>query len=194
MTKISTKILILQNNVGFRQTLENICNKIAETYAVADTETALNLMSKGSFQLLLLDWHLNPLDASNLFSAAECFQTNVPRISLLMTPDLPNVIAAMKSGASDILWASQEKTELEEKIKESLSSFQPKVYSHSYLARLADNSTEKAMSQKTSLFHARREFSKTFLQQILSRQKLKRTRLAELMGVSPRTLHRHLTA
>jgi len=86
-----------------------------------------------------------------------------------------------------------EKTLLKAKIKEAL--FQEKRPRSGYsLTQLAETLTEKAMTQKTSLFSARKEFSRIFLKQILWQQKLRRTQLADLMQVSPRTLHRHLSA
>jgi DNA-binding NtrC family response regulator len=194
MGKISARILILEDDTCFREILENICSPMGETLAVGDIESALGLLAKQSFQLLLLDWHLNQSGLSSLYSIIENFQANTKRIALFTVPDLPNVIAAMKAGASDILWAAQEKNVLKEKISECLSQSTSPVFSHSFVSRLAETLTEKAMVQKTPLFQARREFSKTFLQQILSQQKLRRTQLANLMSVSPRTLHRHLSA
>jgi DNA-binding NtrC family response regulator len=194
MGKNEDRILILEDDAYFRNILENICKPMGETLAVGDIESALGLLTKQSFQLLLLDWHLNQTEISSLYSIIENFHPGAKRIALFTVPDLPNLIAAMKAGAVDILWAAQDKETLKEKISECLSKSTPQVFAHSFVSRLAETLTEKAMVQKTSLFQARREFSKTFLQQILSQQKLRRTQLASLMSVSPRTLHRHLSA
>lgn len=192
MEKNVARILILEDDAYFRKILEAICGEIGETFAAGDIKTALGLIAKYSFQLLLLDWHLNPPDVSNLYASIENFQANTPRIALFTVPDLPNVVAAMKSGAFDILWAGQDKGAMKEKIKDSLARPQPRVYEHSYVSRLAESLTERAIAERTKFFQARREFSKTFLQQILSQQKFRRTQLAYMMGISPRTLHRHL--
>lgn len=193
MVKKNTRILILEDDTCFRGILENLCQELGETIAVADIETALSHLTKQTFQLLLLDWHLNPSDATSLYSAIENFQSNACRVALFTVPDLPNVISAMKAGASDILWASQDKNTLREKVREALALTKPANFSHALVSRLAETLTEKALIQKTSLFQARKEFSRTFLQQILTQQKLRRTQLASLMSVSPRTLHRHLS-
>jgi transcriptional antiterminator len=43
------------------------------------------------------------------------------------------------------------------------------------------------------LFRARKEFSKTFIQYLLNQPNIQRDRLASLMNVSLRTLHRYLS-
>jgi DNA-binding NtrC family response regulator len=100
----------------------------------------------------------------------------------------------MKSGSNDVLWTNQDPRLLKEKIAETLAQDRPRTIPHSFVSKLAETLTDKAMTQKTSLFTARKEFSKTFLTQVLSQQKLRRTQLASLMSVSPRTLHRHLSS
>jgi DNA-binding NtrC family response regulator len=193
MAKSTMRILILEDDAYFRGILQNVCGEMGETFAVGDPKAALNLLAKHSFQLLLVDWHMNKSDLSAFYSAIENFQPNVPWVALFTVPNLAAVISAMKSGASDILWAAQESGALKEKIKGSLGKPKTPVYAHSFVSRLTESLTERAMTQKIPLFQARREFSKTFLRQILNQQKLRRTQLAGLLGVSPRTLHRHLS-
>jgi DNA-binding NtrC family response regulator len=194
MEKNKLKIFILEDDTYFRNILQEVCGSLGEVFAVGEIESALNILEKQSFDLLLLDWHLNQARLSPLSSFIENFQTGIRKIALFTVPDLPNVISAIKGGNCDILWAAQEKSILKEKIKECLALPANVRYTHSFISHLAETLTEKAMIQKTSLFQARREFSKTFLQQILSQQNLRRTQLASLMSVSPRTLHRHLSA
>jgi|SRR6185295_8865753 len=194
MGKNDTQILILEDDVCFRGILETLCATMGQTTAVADADSALKLMTKESYNLLLLDWHLTQPDPSALYSTLENFQPNAYRIDLFTVPDLSHVIASMKSGACDILWPGQTQETLKVKIKEALSLSKPPVIAHAYVSRLAESLTEKALVQKTSFFQARREFSRSFLQQILHQQNLRRTQLASLMNVSPRTLQRHLSA
>jgi DNA-binding NtrC family response regulator len=194
MPKNNRKILILEDDAYFRTILQDVCEPLGLVFAVGDIETALDLLEKQSFQLLLLDWHLNQIRHSPLFSFIENFQASAKKIALFTVPDLPNVISAIKAGNCDILWAAQDKRILREKIKECLSQPLNSDYAHSFISHLIETLTDKAMIQKTTFFQARREFSKTFLHQILSQQKFKRTQLASLMSVSPRTLHRHLSA
>ncbi len=194
MAKKNRSILILEDDAYFRGILEGIASSYGDTIVVGDVSSALIHLRKQSFQMLLLDWHLNPDDLSTVHSAVENFQPNAQRIALFTVPDLAHVIEAMKSGVKDVLWASLDQKIINDKIKDAISKTKPPVFAHSFVSRLAVSFTEKAMDQQTSLFQARREFSKTFLQQILSQQKLRRTQLASLMSVSPRTLHRHLSA
>src|SRR5258708_28948628 len=119
------RILILAVDAHFRETLENVCSEIGETVMVSNVESALNYLTKKPFQLLLLDWHLNLRDIPTLYSNIESFQSQACRIALFTLPDLPSVVAAMKSGASDILWAGQEKRILREKIKKCLTEAKP---------------------------------------------------------------------
>ncbi len=193
MAQKELKILILEDDGFFRDVLKGVCLNYGQASAVGDVESALNLITKENYQLLLLDWHLIQPHTVSFYSAIENFQPGVNRLALFTAPDLSNVIAAMKTGFNDILWAAQEKNDLGEKIMKSLESSKPASIAHSFVSRLAESLTDKAMVQNTSLFQARREFSRTFLHQILNQQKMRRTELASLMSVSPRTLHRHLS-
>lgn len=192
MAKDKQRILILEDDACFRELLQNACHPLAETLSTGEVETALGFLSSQPFDLLLLDWHLLQTVPS-FHSLVETYQSRAQKIALFTVPDLANVIAAMKGGASDILWAAQDKDVIRENIHKTLNRPPAEAYPHSYIARLAESLTEKALSQNTSLFRARREFSRTFLQQVLSHQKLRKTQLANLMQVSPRTLHRHLS-
>lgn len=194
MAKSTLRILILEDDAYFRGILQNVCSEMGDAHAVADPKSALSLLAKHSFQLLLVDWHMNKSDLSAFYSAIENFQPNVPWVALFTVPNLAAVISAMKSGASDILWAAQDAVVLKEKIRDSLGKPKSPVYAHSFVSQLTESLTERAMTQQIPLFQARREFSKTFLRQVLNQQKLRRTQLAVLLGVSPRTLHRHLSA
>jgi DNA-binding NtrC family response regulator len=195
MGKSNNRVFIFEDDICFREILEGICAEVAgTTVAVSDMGSALSFLTKQPFDLLLLDWHQNQSDFLSLAATLENFQSNALRIALFTVPDLPNVIAAMKSGVCDIFWPAQDRDTLKENIKVYLSLVKAPYFAHSFVSRLAESLTEKAMSQKTSLFKARREFSRTFLNQILSQQNLRRADLAHFMKVSPRTLHRHLSS
>jgi len=187
-------ILILEDDAYFRNQLESSCRETAQIESAGDVELAVGLMAHHSFDLILADWHLIQNDLSSFYSTLENFQANAVLMALFTVPDLANVITAMKSGARDIIWAAQDPGAMRDKIDEALTIPRTKSIAHSFVSKLAETITEKAMTQKTTLFKARREFSKTFLHQILSQQNLRRTQLASLMSVSPRTLHRHLSS
>jgi DNA-binding NtrC family response regulator len=193
MTKKSTKILILENEVFFRDRLQGLCSEMGRTFVADDMESALELLTQHSFQLLLLDWHLVQLDFSDFWSIIDNLQPDAFRIALFRSPLLQDVIAAMKSGMNDVFWAYQDTAVLKSKLKDSLSREKPSTVTHSYISQLADFLTDRAVSKKTSLSEARKEFSKIFLSQILSQQKIRRFQLADLMSVTSRTLRRHLS-
>ena len=185
------KILILEDDACFRNILQEICNEIGVSHAAGDIDSALSLLTEHSYQLLLLDWHLN--DDSSLDETIEKFQTDIPHVALFTVPDLANVVAAMKAGACDILRAGQDRKVLAQKIGEALANFKPQT-NHSSVSRFAETATEKALIQKNSFFKARRQFLKAFLEEVANGPNLRQTQLAELLGVSPRTLYRHLSA
>jgi DNA-binding NtrC family response regulator len=166
---------------------------MGKTWAVNDMESALELLRRHSFQLLLLDWHLIRSDFSAFWSTIDNFQPNSCRIALFTSPQLNDVIAAMKSGMIDVLWAYQNSAVLKLKIKESLSQEKSATIVHSYISQWVDSLTDRAVIRKTPLSKARREFSKTLLSQILSQKKMRHSQLADAMHVTSRTLHRHLS-
>ena len=156
-------------------------------------ESALELIRRHSFQLLLLDWHLIQADFSDFWSTIDNFQSNSCRIALFTSPQLNDVIAAMKSEMSDVLWAYQNSAVLKVKIKDALFQEKPSTIVHSYVSQWVDSLTDRAVTRKTSLSKARKEFSKTFLSQILSQNKMRHSQLADAMHITARTLHRHLS-
>jgi DNA-binding NtrC family response regulator len=194
MANNNHRIFILEDDACFRGVLEAACFEIGDVVAVADKESALEILSKQTFNLILLDWYLCQEDSESFISAVHYFQPDVRWIALFTVTDLNNIKAAMKAGANDVLWPVSEKKVILVKLKENLKQKKLVAFAHSTLNGLAQSLVEKALSQKATLYEARREFSKHFLEQILSQQKLRRSELAHLLHVSPRTLDRHLSA
>jgi len=193
MAKNSFRILILEENSAFQDLLGIICQEIGKTAVVSDVPTALDVLTQEPFDLVLLSGTLPAHELAAVNSTLKDFQPHAQRLALFTNPDLMGVIEAMKNGAQDILWAAMPREVLKTKLKETLHHA-PKPAPNNSLSKLADTLTEKSLVQKTSFIKARREFSRIFLKQVLWQQKLKRTQLAGLMQISPRTLHRHLSA
>ncbi|HUO56969.1 MAG TPA: hypothetical protein VMV05_02220 [bacterium] len=193
MKREGNEILILERDTYFRNLLEGICVDFGKTITVSNLDMALSHLTETPFRLILLDWNQIHPHFLSIYPALQTFQTEARVLALFMAPDLTSVITAMKSGISDVLWAAQKRETLLEKIRETLSGDQPTTFNHSFVSRLAQSLTEKSVVQKTTLFAARKEFSKTFLTQILAHNGLKRTELANLLRISPRTLQRHLS-
>jgi DNA-binding response OmpR family regulator len=192
MAKKNTHILILAKKGSFRDRLKGFCSEMGKTRVVDDMESALNLIAGGSFQLFLLDWDLIQPDFSVLWQMLDNFQPDSRKVALFKAPQLYDVIAVMKAGMNDVFWENQDSEVLKGKLKDVLSQAKPDTVAHSYISQLAECLADRAVAQKTSLFKARKEFSKTFLSQILKQHKLKHYQLAGLMSVTPRTLHRQL--
>jgi len=100
----------------------------------------------------------------------------------------------MKSGMNDVLWPDLEDKILTRRIKDPVSERPSPPIVHAYIPQLAEIFVNKSLARKTSFFKARKEFSRVFLRQMLNHQKLRRRQLADLMGVSSRTLHRHISS
>lgn len=192
MVKKKNKILILEKEVSFRERLRNLCNDLGKTWAAGDMESVLDLLTQRSYQLLLLDWDLIQSDFSALWPMIDNFQPDARRIVLFKSPQLTDVVAVMKAGVNDALWEYQDYDVLKNRMKDALSLEKPPAIVHSYILQLAESMADQAMTKKTSLLKARREFSKTVLSQILRLQKMRHFKLADAIKVSPRTLRRRL--
>lgn len=190
----NTPILILQEDPVFRNRLNTICSGFGKTTAVDEADKALALLIRQSFRVLLLDWNLVQTDPSSFALAINSFQPKASRAALFNIPHLNPVIGAMKSGMGDVLWAGEDTAALKSKVKDCLAQVKPAPVTYSSVSQLAESISDKAIKQKISFFKARKEFSKTFLFQILSLKKMRRTQLASFMNISSRTLHRHLSA
>jgi len=190
--KKELRFLILEDDAGFRKILENICDEMGKTTAVGDVESASKHLTQHNFDVILLDWHLNHEELDRRILR---FQPDAPRIALFTVPSLSDVIRAMKMGAEDVFWFTQERRVLIEKIKNCVRvGKQTNPYQHAFVAELAESLSERAFLQEMSLFKARKEFSRTFIQYLLRQPNIQRDRLASMMNVSLRTLHRYLSA
>jgi DNA-binding NtrC family response regulator len=192
MAKKYAHILILAKNSSFRDRLKAFCAVMGKTRMADNVESVFDLIIGGSFQLLILDWDLIQPEFSVLWRMIDNFQPHARKIALFKSPRLRDVIAVMKAGMNDVFWENQDPEVLKDKLKNALSREKPATVIHSHISQLAECLADQGLSEKKSLFKARKEFSKTFLSQILKKQKLKHYQLASLMSVTPRTLHRQL--
>jgi DNA-binding NtrC family response regulator len=189
--KKELRFLVLEDDAGFRKMLESVCAELGKVTAVADTEAASKLLTQHTFDVLLLDWHLNSDEFNRRVTR---FQSNSPRIALFTVPGLEDVVRAMKMGAADVFWTTQDRQVLTEKIKNSVRNTKSaNPFKHAFVSELAESLSERAFLQELTLFRARKEFSKTFIQYLLNQPNIQRDRLASLMNVSLRTLHRYLS-
>ncbi len=188
------RIFILEDDACFRAILKKVCSQIGDTTVVGNVDSAIPILTSQAYDLLLLDWHLSLQLGSGtfLFSEIDNFQPKVERLALFSALDLPNVVKAMKSGVRDILWVGHPKSILKKKIRNSLNDLKSKKYDHSFPGYIANLLTEKAYHQKNTLFQARREFSRVFLQQLLDHGKFRKGQIATILDISSKTLRRYL--
>ena len=193
MPKKVHESLIMEKDDSFRDRLRDLCAEMGKTWVTDNWESALNLLNRRSFGLLLLDWDVIEPDFSSNLELMDHFQPQARRIVLFNTFELNDVLRVMKAGMNDALWEYQGQALLREKIKEALTQEKPSATAHSHVLQLAETIADKALAQKMPFYKARKEFLKTFLSQMVKQQKLKRGRLAGVMNVAPRTLRRHLS-
>jgi DNA-binding response OmpR family regulator len=169
------------------------CGSQVNTVCVQTPEEVLEAISVKNFDLLLLQWDFLSSEGSLNFNILCQLQPESKKIALFQTPDLPSVVLAMKMGFDDIVWAKIGPVSLNQKIKDALAHSQAKKIRHTHLSPLVDSLAQRSLDKKATLFQARREFYRLFLQKILINTSLPRHKLAALLEVSPRTLHRHLS-
>ncbi len=190
--KKKTHILILEKPTPFRDRLKAVCAEVGKAWVADDLKMAQGLISRRSFRLLLLDWDLIRTDLADLSRVLDIFQPHARRIALFTAPQLHEVVAAMKSGMDDVLWLAQNSSVLRDKLTASLAAPKPVAAQHFHIPQLTRSLAERAASKKISLIAARKEFSKTFLNQVLLQKRMRKFQLANLMNVATRTLRRHL--
>ena len=187
------EVLILQVDPIFVKCLEMACGSLVNIVCVQTPEDVLEAISVSNFDLLLLQWDFLSSDGNLNFKILCQLQPESKKIALFQTPDLPSVVLAMKMGFDDILWAKVGPVSMNQKIKDSLAHSQAPKIRHTHLSPLVDSLAQRSLDKKATLFQARREFYRLFLQKILINTSLPRHKLATLLEVSPRTLHRHLS-
>ena len=121
-------------------------------------------------------------------------QPDASRMALFQDPPLPQVISAMKGGMADILGTAQEDPTIRKALRENLALGRGETAAPNLITHLSEFILEKAADRKVPLFAARKDFSRSLLQWILTQKKMGRGHLAKMLRISPRTLHRYISA
>ncbi len=188
------KILIAEDDAGIRDILVGACEGMASPVIAIDGAAAREAMAGEAFDLLFIDWQLSPPAGPELLELASRLQPSAWRIVLFTIPTVDALVRAMRAGAHDAWWVARG-MELREGLLQEWIDKPPvcKGFPPLVISRLADSMSAQAASRKTSFFQARREFSRTLIQEISRRHGLSRNDLAEWMGVSVRTIQRLLS-
>jgi DNA-binding NtrC family response regulator len=152
MPRKINEILILEKDGSFRDRLRDLCGEMGKTWVTDNWESALNLFSRRSFGLLLLDWDVIQSDFFAILQMMDHFQPQARRIVLFNTFELNDVIGVMKAGMNDALWEYQGQAVLREKIKDALTQEKPPATAHSYVLKLAETIADRAMTQKMPIY------------------------------------------
>ncbi|MGH7739693.1 MAG: hypothetical protein ACREL1_06055, partial [bacterium] len=81
--KKELRFLVLEDDAGFRNVLENICAEMGKVTVVSNVEAAAKQIAQQKFQVLLLDWHLNTEDFIRLLAR---FQPQFVRLYIFTVP------------------------------------------------------------------------------------------------------------
>jgi DNA-binding NtrC family response regulator len=185
--------LILEDRNGFRDQVGLVASELGKVWETKDAQEALELLTVQPFRLLLLDWHLMKYDLPAFGRLIDSLQPGAIRLALFHTPQLPQVLSAMKWGMMDALWDAQGVPEIRKTIAEALARQKKDAHGTNTVTQLAETLVDRAVGHKMSLFKARKDFSKAFLTQMLNRKGVQRNQLADVMKVSSRTLQRYLS-
>jgi len=187
------QILILQQDPNFADSLETACVPLGDTVSFQNTAEAMEAISLRNFDLVLLQWELFSDEGSLDFRTLCQLQPLSLKMALFKTPELTSAVLAMKMGFTDIIWFQMDPASLVQKIQDSLTRNQVKKPIHTHLSPLMESLVRRSLDQKATLFQARRQFYRMFLNKVLDNTDLNRQELATLLEVSPRTLHRYIT-
>lgn len=190
----SPSILILEKDGDFRSRLAHLSASLGKALEVRGTEEALALLATYPFRLVLLNWDMIRADLPSFEKVLRRLQPDASRMALFQDPALPQVISAMKWGMTDILWTAQTDLTLRKALRENMAPGRGEATTPNLITHLSEYILEKAADQKVPLFEARKDFSRSLLQWILTRKKMGRGHLAKLLRISPRTLHRYISA
>jgi DNA-binding NarL/FixJ family response regulator len=187
-------ILILEKDNAFRSRLAHLSASFGKVLEVRGTEEALAALATHPFRLVLLNWDMIRPELSSFDKVLRRLQPDASRMALFHDPALPQVISAMKWGMADILWTAQEDPTLRRVMRENLALGRGEATAPNLITHLSEFILEKAANQKVPLFEARKDFSRSLLQWILTQKKMGRGHLAKMLRISPRTLHRYISA
>ncbi len=119
------KLLIVDDDDSLREFLEIFLGK--EGYKVDsanDAETALEMMQKGNYSLVITDVKMPGMDGVELLKRLKTIDANLPVILITAFASLDTAVDAMKEGAWDYLTKPFKIEELREVIENALSSRQ----------------------------------------------------------------------
>lgn len=193
MSRRNFPILVLEDRDVFRNRVISVASELGKVWETKDAQEALELMTVQPFRLLMLDWHLMKYDLPAFGRLIDSLHPGAIRLALFHTPQLPQVLSAMKWGMMDALWDAQGGQEIQKTIIEALARQKKDGHSSNTVTQLAETLVDRAVDHKMSLFHARKDFSKAFLTQLLNQKGVQRNQLADVMKVSSRTLQRYLS-
>ncbi len=117
----SAKILIVDDEVGIREALQDIF--IQEGYKTETAQTgkeALDVCQKETFDVAIIDVRLPDMDGTSLLEALKKLDSNMVRIIITGYPSLENAVQSLNSGADGYIVKPFKPQKLLEQIKEQL--------------------------------------------------------------------------
>ncbi len=125
MSREKPSILVVEDEAKLRRVIEL---QLAEDDFIArsapDAETALEMLQKDSFDLVLTDFKLPGMNGLELLHAAKKIDANLPMIVMTAYGSVESAVDAMKAGASDYILKPFSLAELMIVIRKELASRQ----------------------------------------------------------------------
>ncbi len=121
-------ILIVDDEPNVRFILEHILKK--ENYQVdsaIDGIEALNRISEYSYQLILLDLHMKPIDGMQVLSAVRSQDSNAVVIILTAHSTIESAVEALRLGAFDYLFKPTSPEVIRQRVQEGLQYYETNV-------------------------------------------------------------------
>jgi DNA-binding response OmpR family regulator len=118
----SAKILIVDDEINLRETLQDILRREGYTAATAQTgKEAIELCQKETFDVVLIDVKLPDMEGTSLLETLKKIDPNLLQIIITGYPSLENAVQSINSGADGYLVKPFKPQKLLDQIKERLN-------------------------------------------------------------------------
>jgi two-component system response regulator AtoC len=120
------KIMIVDDDKLLQNSLKNVLSEKYDTFVVGKGEDAIDLLSKNSVDLVLLDVRLPGVDGIETLKQIKVLERDLLVIMMTAYEDIKTVITSMKMGAYDYLVKPLEIEELEIIVEKALENLKLK--------------------------------------------------------------------
>jgi DNA-binding NtrC family response regulator len=184
------KILIVEPNDNFSKELTLISNSYGQVTVVHEASLMFKALVSNSYDLALINSLIYTENGPDRLKNLKMLQPQMKQIEILVSPSVSQIVCSMKAGVSDVIWFTMHHSLIKKTIFQNLglqSSVFPSLPLISSLVTLASKSV---FDESKSLIDQKKEFQRLLVNRLEKFMKIKRSKLARLMGISTRTLQR----